>query len=292
MKPFLIPLFFAGLLLASCNQEVKKENKRLKTENQELSQKVATTDSSLELYVNTFEEVQANLDSIRQREETIRKARTEGLEGATNIRKAVLQDITAINELLDENKQKLKKLSEQLGARNQKLASLQRLVANLRTQNEDKDEEIATLKQELEALNFKMDQLNNRVGALQEENMAQQNTIEQQKASLNAVYYLVGTDDELEEKGVINKKGGFIGIGKTKTLAGDLSKEAFTKAHKKKLQQVKLNLDNDKAVLISEHPERSYQWNKTDDGHIQSLQITDKQAFWKVSPFLVIQVKN
>lgn len=292
MRLYLLPFLFASLFLASCNQEVKEENKRLKTENQELSQKVSATDSSLELYVSTFEEVQANLDSIRQREETIRKARTEGLEGATNIRKAVLQDISAINELLDENKQKLKKLNEQLGARNQKVASLQRLVANLRTQIENKDEEIATLKQELEALNFKMDQLNNRVGALQEENMAQQNTIEQQEASLNAVYYLVGTDDELEEKGVIDKKGGFIGIGKTKTLAGDLSKEAFTKANKKALNQVKLNLDNDKASLISEHPKSSYEWVKSDEGHIQALRITDAPSFWKVSPFLVIQVKG
>lgn len=292
MRFSILPLLLVSILLASCNQEVKKQNKRLKEENQALAQKMANTDSSLQLYITTFEAVQANLDSIRAREEAIRKARTEGLEGAANIREAVLQDIQAINALLDENQKKLAELKQQLGARNQKIAGLQRLVANLRTQIEDKDEAIATLKQELEALNFKMEQLNSRVGALQEENMAQQNTIEQQKESLNTVYYLVGTDDELEKKGVIDKEGGFIGIGKTETLSADLNNKVFTRTNKTQLSQVNLNLDNDKAELISQHPKGSYEWVKSDEGNIEALRIKDAAAFWKISPYLVIQVNR
>lgn len=286
-----IALAFTTLLLTiACNQEVKEENAQLKEEKQALEENAQKQDSALKQFVQTFSAVQQNLDSIRSREGNIREASGEGVKNHRELRKQVLEDISAINALMEENQKKLEKLSNNLGERNQRVAKLNRLVANLRTQLEDKDEQIQALKQELASMNFKMEQLNSRVGTLQEETMAQQKTISEQQQSLNTVYYVVGTSKELEENGVMDKKGGFIGLGKTKTLADDPNLEYFTQEDKTKLKRIELNLENDKAKIITEHPEVSYEWEKT-DGDIRALKIIDSSKFWKTSKFLAIVVK-
>jgi len=141
----------------------------------------------------------------------------------------------------------------------------------------------------LASANFKMEQLNARVGNLTEQKLAQQKLIEDQKEALNTVYYAVGTAKELSANKVIDKEGGFIGIGRTKTLADDFNRDYFTQANRKEIKEIPLNLSNDKAKLVTSHPSESYEW-VLEDKAIVSLRILDSEEFWKGSRYLVVLI--
>jgi hypothetical protein len=90
---------------------------------------------------------------------------------------------------------------------------------------------------------------------------------------------------ELKDKGLIDKKGGLLGIGRTAELNPDISTSSFTKANMTMLQALALN--GKFAKMITQHPDKSYKIT----GNADSLLITDASSFWSESKYLVISVK-
>jgi hypothetical protein len=105
--------------------------------------------------------------------------------------------------------------------------------------------------------------------------------------TLNRVYYFVGEAKVLQEKQIVNKEGGFIGLGKVKIVNANASSNLFQKANKETFDTIELNKRS--AKMISNHPEGSYQFIGVDT--VERLKIIDKEAFWKDSNYLVIEVK-
>ncbi len=280
---FLLSTFF----LSACNQEVKEENLRLKEELASIKQESAEQDSTISNFVETFDLVQNNLDSIRRREDAIREVSSGNLETTSNAREKVLSDVEAINQLLIDNKAALENLKRDLSNSKAQGRKYLRMVESLNRQIQAKDEEIAILKEELTSLNFKMDQLNSRVGMLQEVGMAQKKVIQEQDQALHTAYYTTGTYKELEEAGVVDKEGGFIGIGRTKTLADDFNKDYFTKVDIRETSSIPFGSDYKKVELITNHSSDSYVYEKNDE-LISGIKITNSEEFWKNSKYLVI----
>ena len=278
-----------ALSLGACNQEVKEENQKLKEENEALKEEKLNQDSTINDFANTFERIQTNLDSIRYREEAIREARANNIESAPSTREQILTDIKAINALLEDNQARIEDLQAKLGRQDRKMSGLNRIIDNLKSQLREKDEQITLLKQDLAAANFKMEQLNQKVGNLTEANIAQQEKIENQNAEINKVYFAIGTAKELEKNKVIDKEGGFIGLGKTKTLADDLDKDYFTEMNKSITKEIPLEIGKDEPELITSHPTDAYQWVE-EDGKYTALKILDEEEFWQNSRYLVILI--
>jgi DNA repair exonuclease SbcCD ATPase subunit len=284
-------LLFAciGLLAISCNQEVEEENVRLKEENASLKENKNIQDTTLSDFVDAFEQVQQNLAEIRMREKSIREARMAGLEGSASAKDQILEDIEAINQLLQENKQTIIGLNEKSKKQSGQVYGLQKMVNSLRGQMAEKDTQIVVLKQSLSNANFKMEQLNAKVGMLNEDKALQRETIEQKTDELNMVYYAIGNADDLILNKVIDKEGGFIGIGRTKTLADDLNKEYFTRVDLRKTNAIPLEVGDDKVTLITPHPAGSYEIT-LDGDKPTALKILNAEEFWKGSRYLVIVV--
>ncbi len=280
---FLIAIFTLG----ACNQDVKDENIRLKDELAKAQAASAEQDSTITNFVETFDLVQNNLDSIRSREEAIREVSAGNLEGTSNAREKVLQDVDAINQLLIDNKAALEKLKRELGNSKAEGRKYLRMVESLNRQIQAKDEEIALLKEDLVNMNFKMDQLNSRVGMLKEATMAQKKVIEEKENELNTAYYSFGTYKELKEAGVVDKEGGFIGIGRTKTLAENFNKDYFTKIDIRTTNHIPFGADFDKVELITNHSSDSYVYEKNGES-INGITITNSEQFWKNSKYLVV----
>lgn len=277
-------------LAIACNQSVKKENAELKSENEELSMENAQKDSLINDFVASFSSIQENLATIRQREESIQAAKDgQGFETSTSARERVMQDVEAINELLSENKATITNLNDKVKRYSIEVGKFKRMVANLNADIEAKDQQVIVLKEDLASMNFEMSRLNSRMTYVDSTNKAQQNTIEEQTENLNTAYYAVGTYGDLKENDVIVKKGGVIGLGSTKTLAADFNKDYFTKIDIMKMTTIPLNLDDDDAKLISNHPTGSYGFVKKDD-KISALEIIDPKTFWKTSKYLVVLV--
>jgi len=282
--------FFLSLtliVLIGCNQEIKDENARLKTELDSLRMQSDNQESDLAEFMETFNAVQSNLDSIRAREESIREVRDGSLENASTAREQLISDIEAINSLIEENKSTIDDLRRKLAASRGDTRKFQKMVEGLNRQIEQKNEQIALLYTQLEEANFKISQLNTRVGALTETKLAQKKQLEQQDADLNKAYYTMGTYKELKEAGVVNKEGGFIGIGRTETLAENFNTEYFTRIDIRNSTELDFNGTYKDVELVTSHPSSSYEFVM--DGELKkALKITNPQEFWQNSKYLVI----
>lgn len=277
------------LALVSCNQEVEEQNARLEEQNEELQKKNARMDSLINEFVADFTQIQENLAEIREKEERIEAAREGDLETSITSREEVINEIEAINELLAENRETIKNLNDKLDRYQNENSRLKRMAANLQDQVNTKDSQVVVLKQNLAAVNFEMEALNARLSDVREQSRQLADTIEEQRENLNTAWYAVGSYDNLEENNVIDKKGGFIGIGRTKALADDFNRDYFTKIDTRQVQSIPLDAEEDDINLITNHPSDSYKLNKTEE-QVSSLEITDPEKFWASSKYLVILI--
>ena len=286
-------LIFASLafpFLIACNQEVKEQNARLQAENEELMQENQQKDSLINDFVTDFARIQDNLASIRAMEEEIETAREGGVETSVDKREEIIHNIESINELLSENRQTIANLQDKLKRYKYENSKFKRMVANLENQVHAKDSQVVVLKENLAAMNFEIEALNNKYTESEQIREQQKQRIENQVEEMNTAYYAVGTFDDLEENKVIDKKGGFIGIGKTSTLANDFNRDYFTKIDLTQTQSIPLeDIEEDDVRLVSNHPSDSYKWKK--EGEIvKALEITSPEKFWGPSKYLVVLV--
>ena len=75
------------------------------------------------------------------------------------------------------------------------------------------------------------------------------------------------------------------GLFKGKKATGNVDESLFTKVNVTELTSLPLNVK--KAQLISTHAEDSYSLDEDAEGMI-TLNIKDKETFWKTSKYLII----
>jgi len=283
-------LIFLGLILSlsiACNQDIKEENVRLKSELDSIQRIKSDQDSTIGDFAETFNQVQANLSAIREKEEAIQAAKEAGLEGKQNNREQVIADIEAINELIEDNKNQLQALQSKLTKSESQGQKYLAMVENLRKQISAKDEQIRVLKDDLANLNFKMDQLNSKVGLLTEATEAQKKLILDQRDELNSAYYTIGDYKSLKEAGVVDKEGGFIGLGRTKTIAEDFNKSYFTKIDIRQTKVLPIDPPQKEVKILSNHPSESYRLSYEGE-LVKSVEIHNPKGFWQNSKYLVV----
>lgn len=291
-KLLLFMLIPAMLMTVSCNK-MKEENARLKAKNDSLLALGYQKDTTVMEFVRAFNEIQSNLDSIKMKENIIGQSTKGGTEVQASAREQITGDINAIYQMLQKNRATVASLQKKLKASNTKNTELEAMIANLEKSIAEKDAEIAQLKDQLAKLNIKVTDLGNQVTALNTnvenlsaENKAKQQAIEEKTAALNTAYYVVGTTKDLKDKKVIDKTGGFIGIGRTKTVSPEFDKSNFTKVDITTFTELPIN--KKKAVLLSNHPAGSYKLQANDKKIIEKLVILNYNDFWSRSKYLVV----
>ena len=95
---------------------------------------------------------------------------------------------------------------------------------------------------------------------------------------------------QLKAKGLLTKEGGFIGLGKTKTMAASFPDSSFKQIDITVMKSIPVNSKN--AKLISEHPANSYKFIRDANKKIESIEITDPAQFWKISKYAVVEITN
>ena len=102
---------------------------------------------------------------------------------------------------------------------------------------------------------------------------------------MHTSWFVFGTKDELKKQNILTKDGVF---SKTRILEKDFNKDYFTKIDIRIDKEIKLYSKS--AEILTSHPASAY--TLTRDANKQYvLRITDPQAFWSTSKYLVIQVK-
>ena len=106
---------------------------------------------------------------------------------------------------------------------------------------------------------------------------------------LNKAYYALGTSKELREKGVVKKEGGFLGLGKTKSLNDNIDESDFSEIDIRETKTILVN--SEKVNLITEHPSGSYEFVKDTVNNTEVLAINNPDEFYKFSRYIVLEIK-
>ena len=283
IRHLLIPVLFLGL--AACtNEEQEAEIQSLRSENEALTTQIEERDATLRVFEEGFTTIQRNLALISERERSITLSSGDLRQGE-DARQEITKDIQAINNLLDENKQTIENLSTELTQYGAQAAGFKRMIDQLNTDIQGKEQEISYLKENLTAANFTIEILNEMLDSAEFRNEIQADMIRLQSTSLNKGYYAVGTFKELQEHGVVEKQGDIIGIAGTKQLRSDFNKDYFAEINITEVRNIPLNAS--KVQIITPPDPSSYQLTGEDE---KTLTIQDPERFWDASRFLVVVV--
>lgn len=279
-------LFSLITLLFACNtDELEKKIADLEAEKIEANDNLENKEELIVDFIGSMNEIQANLSTIKEKENIITARFDNGSKEMNNSMKDdIMEDIDLINNLLMENKEKMATLKSKFRKSekesNLEIAGLETMIENLVKQMELKDVEIASLQTQLAEANKQLmvmfEEYNNRLEELGDK-----------EDVINTAYYCFGSSKELKEQGVITKKGGFIGIGKTTKLSDDFNKDYFTQIDISVTKQI--DLVSDKVKIITNHASESYRIEGEDGA--RKLIIVDSEVFWSASKYLVIKVE-
>jgi len=237
-------------------------------------------DSSIQSFIRGFNEIQDNLDIIKEKEKIV-SAASKDSETRKTKEEQIVADIQTIYDVMNKNKQRLSSMRANLKASNNKNAELEKFITRLTAEIEAKDAQIGDLKTQLEQLNVAMTNLN-----VTYQEITQESEVKTEK--LNTAFYSFGTSKELIKNGVLTKEGGFIGLGKIQKMKDDFNKNYFTQVDISTTNTIVLAAK--KAKLITTHPSASYKIEGA-DGKAEKLTILNSEDFWSTSKYLVIVVE-
>lgn len=284
MKKYFIGAALSLIVLQGCNNN-KAELERSNRERDSLLAVVNDRDSSINDFLESYNEIQMNLDSVAARGNVISRNMANQNELKATAKERINENIAAINELMKENRQKIAELNRKLKNSSGKNHKLQKMVESLNAQMAEKDSELASLNEQLAALNANVALLQTSVDTLTAQTTAQSQTISEQTTALHTAYYVVGKAKDLEKMGVIDKKGGLLGMGKTATMSEKFDNSKFTQVDYTQLSNIPIN---NKAKVITPHPEDAYSLDKDTKGKATNLRITIPEKFWSASKYLVV----
>lgn len=233
-------------------------------------------------------DIYTGLDSINAQEGLLYNM---GSGDNTDRRAEIRQNLANIKARLNANRQVLDEMQKKLDASGNQNSVLSKTVAQLKERLESQDRKIADLESQLSAAKEQIADLNNQVTESQEQVKVETEAKEKAQAeaaaadaAANAVYYAIGTNKELKKNGLLEKKF----LGQTKVLKSDeINLNYFTKVDKRNLRSIPTN--SKKVKIWTSVPQDSYKIVENAD-KTKTIQITNPTAFWKYSPYLVIQV--
>jgi hypothetical protein len=275
----LIPI--AILFLSACGHQAKEMQTQNQKTQDSLMVVVQQKDSALTDFVNSIDRIQANLDSVKTVAHIL-KVNSEAKASTGTI----VEDVKLLGRMIIADNKALAALEVRLKKSDKKNASLEDMVQRLSVELNYKDTEIVGLQETLvetnNTLQITLAQLNDSINVA----VREREKIGMMQADMNTVYYAIGTMKALKHEGIITKEGGFIGIGREAVLSNNVNSFAFIKADKTVLQHVAL--DAGFVKVITEHPTDSYTVSNTVSA---SLDITNADAFWSKSKYLVVVIK-
>ncbi|MBK8500141.1 MAG: hypothetical protein IPL52_15285 [Flavobacteriales bacterium] len=282
----MILVMAATFALAACQSGPTEGELAARAETAKLRSELQGRDSLISEMALSFDDIEKNIALVDEREKLL----GSGTEGELNMdkRKKIVRDVQLMTGLVQESRERITELTKRLDKSKIEAGGLRKKLKELDLMLASRDSSINIMKEGLLARDFQIEQVNQQLTAMELEVAKREAFIEQQTNEMNAAWYVVGTSKELEERGVVTNTGGFIGIGKTAQLNGDVTNNEFKEVDVRQMTRVPLGVK--KARLVSEHPKNSYRIVEEGD-ELAYLEIKDPAAFWKLSRYMVVEVK-
>ena len=279
----LIYAFACTLAVASCNQDAaKKVEQNAQHQRDSLEQIISQKDNEINDMMTTLSDIEEGFREITEAQSRVTLAK-QG-EG-TNTMQRIKENFQFIQTQMQQNKELINKLKQQVRESSVKGGQLKKIIDNLTQQLETKDKQLQALREELDRKDIHIAQLDEKVASLEEDNTKKDETISAQDKAINSAWFVFGTKDELKAQNILSKDGLF---SKTKVLAKDFNKDYFTKIDIRIDKEIKLYSKS--AQIMTSHPAGSYTLQR-DANKQYVLRIDNPDAFWSTSKFLVVLVK-
>ncbi len=252
-----------------------------------LQNEKAMVDQEVANYLSLIQEVQSNFRTIKNAELGILEE-TQGAEGVTpDSKQKIQQDFQTITDAIRSSRMKIDSLDQALSKAQGNAAYFRGLVSGLQRDLKENEKKMKELKTQLEnkdikiaSLSSSLDSMTTKADSIFQVASQQQVAMAAQEEELNKAYYFVGDKATLKQKGLREKLLKSASINPSICTAVDIRN--FTE----------LDLNSKKAFLLTSHPLNSYKLvQKSEDDKNLILKITNYNAFWANSKFLIIQVK-
>lgn len=286
MKKSIFIFALGALLLSSC---AGKDQKKL----DEDSVKIADLTAEYEEATNFNDslmllmgDIYTGLDSINTQEGLLYNM---GSGDAADRRAEIRHNLSTIKARLAANKQLLAQMEAKVKASGNENSVQAKTITQLRQHIEQQDAKIAQLESDLDKARTEISNLNTQVAETQEQVATETAAKEEAQAAAtaaeneaNEVYYAIGSNKELKNKGLLEKKF----LGSTKVLKGNFDASYFKKGDKRNLTSIPTN--SKKVKIWTNMPENSYRIVGEKDGP-KTIEIINPDRFWSLTNHLVVQ---
>jgi uncharacterized protein (DUF3084 family) len=277
----------------------KSQIEQLNQQNATLNTNIEERDSLVNEMTSTFDEIEQNLTFVRNKRDQMVVVPQEGV---ANQKEILVADIKLMNEMLEESSKQIEELDKKLKASGIDIKSFKNKIAQLNKSVLEQDNNMQQLRAEVEQRDYKIAEMDVQIVQLKSDIASKEDSIEtksqiiaeksqtiiERENEMNTAFYVAGTYDELVNKGVLTKEGGFLGIAKNVTIRDDVKESNFTRLDMRNASQFPLNTK--KAKLVSEHPDNSYRLVEQND-KIAYLEIKNPQEFWKLTKYVIVETK-
>ena len=289
MKPFVFTILLCISLVAGGCADREKE-RELQTQLEKNSADRASLQSALtdreqfvEEILKSVNEIYTDLEKARVKEGTLKPGGIQADEApwvsTPDSRSRILKNIGEIGTALADNRKRIGDLQVRVKKYRGEVANLTTLIEKLKTSLQEREESIAQLKANVEGLEKTVAQ---QVQLVREKEL----TIEQQKRDMGTVYYIAGTRDELEKKGIITEEGGFLWglLGSATTIASGVDDAEFIPIDRNAMQTISVNGTIDE---ILPHRKPDYYAMAETEGSTR-LNILEPRKFWQGNHLVVV----
>lgn len=288
-KSILIALAFLPLLFTACKEDAEKVAAIQRADS--LQAIVDNKDAEIDALFEVLNDIETNLSEIAAKYSQVRTLQQTSPEGSTRVKGQINDQLTVIESMMADNKQKIASLNAKIAELGRENTQLQEFIESLNARMEDQENQINSLMQELSISKSTIKQLSEDVTDLTQSNKEKDEYIAYQTAEANKAYYIIGSYNELKDLGIVDKNGGFIGIGKKQSTTATMDVSKFQMIDRTNVTTIAIN--QRKAKVVSNHPTGSYElvYDENDAKLVVYLRILDVNAFWRFTDYLVVSTK-
>jgi predicted nucleic acid-binding Zn-ribbon protein len=287
----------AAVIIAASSCTDKEKLAQMQTSIDSLRTELSTRDTELTEYFALVSDIESNINEIKQREKMISIDNESNTSEKDVSKRQIVEDLKAINNLMADNKANIDELNKKLKNSYYQTGKFKKMVTELEERVSTQATEIETLNIKVNELVAKNETLSTTVDSLftQEANKAaiiaeNETTMQNMDEQLHTAYYTTGTSDELIEKHIISKEGGFIGIGKVGQINPQINKNDLTMVDIRDIDAIPVN--SKKLEIVTKHPQGSYEIVvNEEEKQVDKLLIIDPDKFWGTSKYLVMVKK-
>lgn len=268
------------LLLYSQLRTAQSSNARLESGSRDTQAQYARA-------IDAIAEIQDSLNTIAVGESQM-ALEPRSLQAERNIGppsgQEILERVQVLRASIERSRQRIAKLETDLHHSGLRVSGLQKLVASLRRTMSEKESQVAMLSAQVDTLHAQVGALTTQVAQVQDTVRVREAEVAERQRELATVYWIAASKRTLARSGVIEARGGLLGLGKTLTPSARVSNGVFNALDTD--EQTVLPLPSARARVLSAQPASSYELRQV-NGRME-LHILEPREFRKVRQLVIM----